>query len=130
MLFFQFLLIIGVAVAGILAVRFLPGDRSLAIKRILALLFVAAAVLAIIFPDTLTVVANFFGIGRGVDLLLYVFIVAALLFAAATVRAKARTDARVTELARAVALMEARLAQPSEPQPIEPEKTDPHQTDG
>lgn len=130
MLFFQFLLIIGVAVAGILAVRFLPGDRSLAIKRILALLFVAAAVLAIIFPDTLTVVANFFGIGRGVDLLLYVFIVAALLFAAATVRAKARTDARVTELARAVALMEARLAQPIEPQPIEPEKTDPHQTDG
>lgn len=107
----QFLLILGVAVAAILAVRFLPGDRSLAVKRIIALLFALAAILAIVFPTVLTSVANFFGIGRGADLLLYVFIIAALLFAVATVRAKARTDARVTELARAVALMEARLAE-------------------
>lgn len=109
MTIFQLLLIVGVAIAAILAIRFLPGERSLAIKRIIALLFVVAAILAIIFPTALTVVANFFGIGRGTDLLLYVFIVAVLLFAVATIRAKARSDSRVTELARAVALMEARL---------------------
>jgi hypothetical protein len=109
MIIFQFLLIAGVIVVAILAIRFMPGERSLALKRIFALLFVVAAVLAIIFPNALTAVANFFGIGRGADLLLYVFILAALTFAVATVRAKARSDARVTELARAVALMEARL---------------------
>lgn len=114
MTIFQFLLIIGVILAAILAIRFLPGDRSLAIKRILALLFSLAAILAIIFPDTLTVIAHFFGVGRGVDLLLYAFVIAGLFFAAATVRAKARTDARVTELARAVALMEARLSEPTQ----------------
>ncbi len=72
---------------------------------------VAAAVLAIVFPTALTSIAKFFGIGRGADLLLYVSIMAGMLFAVATMRAKARSDARVTELARAVALMEARLAE-------------------
>ena len=116
MTIFQFLLIIGVALAAILAIRFLPGERSLALKRILALLFVIAAILAIVFPNALTSIARFFGIGRGADLLLYVFIVAALLFAVATVRAKARSDARVTELARAVALMEARQREQADDQ--------------
>lgn len=111
MMIFQFLLIVVVIVVAVLAVRALPGERSLAIKRILAILFVIAAAIAIIFPAVLTAVANFFGIGRGADLLLYGFIVVALMFAVATVRAKARSDARVTELARAVALMEARLTE-------------------
>lgn len=116
MTLFQFLLILGVVVATGFALRLLPGERSLALKRILALLFVLAAVLAIIFPAMLTVIARFFGIGRGTDLLLYVFIVAVLLFAVATIRAKARSDARVTELARAVALMEARFSEQQEAQ--------------
>ncbi|NLA65878.1 MAG: DUF2304 domain-containing protein [Leucobacter sp.] len=109
MIIFQLLLIIGVVIAALLAIRFLPGDHSLAIKRLLALLFAVAAVLSIIFPTALTALARIFGIGRGADLLLYVSIVAMLLFAVATVRAKARSDARVTDLARAMALMEARL---------------------
>ena len=105
---FQLLLIAAVVIAAALAVKFLPGERSLALKRIFAIIFVVVAALAILFPSALTVVANFFGIGRGTDLLLYVFIIMMLLFAVATVRAKARSDARVTELARAVALIEAR----------------------
>ncbi|KIP51378.1 DUF2304 domain-containing protein [Leucobacter komagatae] len=104
----QFLLIAGVLIAVVLAVRFLPGDRSLAIKRIVAIVFAVSAVLAILFPQALTRVASFFGVGRGTDLLLYVFVLMTLWFAVATIRAKARSDARVTDLARAVALMEAR----------------------
>lgn len=114
MTFFQLLLILGIAAAAILSIRFLRGERSLAIKRIMALVAAFAAVLAILFPSILTKVANFFGIGRGADLLLYVFIIGALLFAVATVRAKARSDARVTQLARSVALMEARLIERQE----------------
>ncbi len=107
----QFLLIVGIIFAAAFAMRVLPGDRSLALKRIFALLFVAVAILAILFPNTLTAVAGFFGVGRGTDLLLYLFVIMTLLFAAATIRAKARSDARVTELARAVALIEARNAE-------------------
>lgn len=109
MTLFQFLLIAGIFAAAVIAMRFFPGDRSLALKRIFALLFAAAAVLAILFPTALTAVANFFGIGRGADLLLYVSIIGGLLFVVAIVRSKARSEARVTQLARAVALMEARL---------------------
>ncbi|GAA2177138.1 DUF2304 domain-containing protein [Leucobacter tardus] len=111
MFLIQFILIVGIVIATTAAVRFLPGDRSLALKRIIALLFVIAAVLAIIFPDALTTIANFVGVGRGADLLLYILVVMVLLFAVATVRAKARSDARVTDLARAVALLEARLTE-------------------
>lgn len=110
----QFLLIAGVVIAAALAVRVLPGDRSLALKRIFAILFSIVAILAIVFPTALTAIAGFFGVGRGTDLLLYAFVLMGLLFAVTTVRAKARGDARVTELARAVALMEARQREAGE----------------
>ncbi|MFC5338899.1 DUF2304 domain-containing protein [Leucobacter denitrificans] len=115
MTIFQFALIIGVVGAAVFAIRVLPGERSLALKRILALLFVVAAILAIIFPSTVTAIANVLGIGRGTDLLLYVFIVMTLIFAVAIIRAKARSDARVTDLARAVALIEARTLEKESP---------------
>lgn len=124
MTFFQLLLIAAVVIAAALAVRFLPGERSLALKRIFAILFVAAAVFAILFPNVLTAVANFFGIGRGTDLLLYLFIVAVMIFAVATVRAKARSDARVTDLARAVALIEARTLEGRSRSTAAPDRTD------
>lgn len=110
----QFILIIGVLIAAGLAMKFLPGDRSLALKRIFALGFVVVAVLAILFPSALSAVAQFIGVGRGADLLLYIFVVMTLLFAVATIRAKARSDARVTDLARAVALMDARISERTE----------------
>ncbi len=106
---FQVLLIALVIIITLFAVRSLPGEKSLAIKRLLAMLFVVAAVIAILFPQLLSMVARFFGIGRGTDLLLYGFIIAGLVFAVLIIRAKARSDARVTDLAREVALIEARL---------------------
>lgn len=111
MTIFQLLLIIIVAVVAIFALRLLSGDRSLAVKRMLAILFAVAAVLAIVFPQALTWLAHLLGIGRGADLLLYVFVLATLVFGLGSVRTRARQDARVTELARAVALMEARLSE-------------------
>lgn len=106
---FQFLLIIGVIALVIFGIRLLPGDKSLAIKRIFGGLIGVFAVLAILFPDFVTTVANAVGIGRGTDLLLYLFIIFVMFLTLSIMRAKARTDARVTDLARAVALMEARI---------------------
>lgn len=106
----QFLLVVGIVVVAVLATRALPQDSSLAVKRILMFLFVAAAVLAIIFPEWLTAVAQFVGVGRGTDLLLYLFIIATLLYAVASERKRARSEAKLTDLSRAVALLEARLA--------------------
>lgn len=108
MIVFQLILVVVVVVVVLLVMRPMSGDRSLALKRLTAIVFAVGALLAIFFPGALTWVANILGIGRGADLLLYTFIVAGLLFAVSSVRARARQDARVTELARAVALMEAR----------------------
>lgn len=105
----QLLLVVAIIAVAIIAVRSLSGDKSLAVKRILAILGAMFAIVSILFPQFLSMIANFFGVGRGADLLLYMLVIAGLFFAVATVRAKARTDARVTDLARAVALMEARL---------------------
>ncbi|UOQ59928.1 DUF2304 domain-containing protein [Leucobacter rhizosphaerae] len=114
---FQLLLIVAVAVVAVLTLRLLSGDRSLAIKRLISILAAVAALLAIIFPQALTWVANLLGIGRGTDLLLYLAIIAALLFAVGMMRAQARRDAKATELARAVALMEARLLESQDRRP-------------
>lgn len=108
---FQFILIGAVFFGALLAIRAFRGEKSLAIKRIFAILIAVCGVFAILFPNTLTVVAHFFGIGRGTDLLLYGFVIATMIFGVAVLRAKARSDARVTELARSVALMEARLTE-------------------
>lgn len=106
---FQLILIAVFIFVAVLAVRSLPGEKSLAIKRILAFLFVVCSVAAILFPQLLSQLAAFMGVGRGTDLLLYGFVITALVFAVMIVRAKARSDARVTDLAREVALIEARL---------------------
>lgn len=114
MTIFQFILVVAVFLGALLAIRSFRGEKSLALKRIFALIIAIGGVFAIIFPNALTAVANFFGIGRGTDLLLYGFVVATMIFGVAVLRAKARSDARVTELARAVALIEARLPDTSE----------------
>lgn len=111
MTIFQLLLIVVIAIAAIAALRTLRGDRSIAIKRLIAILIAFAALLAIVFPEILTWAANLIGIGRGTDLLLYLFVIVTILFGVGAVRARARQDARVTELARAVALMEARMSE-------------------
>lgn len=107
----QVILILGVVLSAVMLVRGLSGEKSLAMKRLFALVGVILAVLAIMFPHWVTVIARLVGIGRGTDLLLYLFIIGALVFAVSVIRAKARSDARVTRLARAVALMEARLTE-------------------
>lgn len=111
---FQFILILGVIALAIFSIRLLPGEKSLAIKRIFGALAAALAILAVLFPEVLTIIANSVGIGRGTDLLLYLFIIFVMFLTVSIMRAKARSDARVTELARAVALIEARFLEHSD----------------
>lgn len=47
--------------------------RSLLIDRVIALTLFTLALFAVIFPDYTTVAANAVGVGRGADLVLYLF---------------------------------------------------------
>ena len=50
-----------------------PGQRE-AIRRVVGVLVVLAGILAVLWPDLTTTVANAVGVGRGTDLVLYLFV--------------------------------------------------------
>ncbi len=71
-------------------------------------LFVIAAVYAIVRPNDTTVVAHWLGIGRGADLLEYAFIIAFLFTTISAYMRFKDLELRYARLARAVALEGAR----------------------
>ena len=93
----------------IAAVLLLPrkGARSLALRRLTTLALLIAGIAAVINPHWLSWLAGFVGIGRGTDLLLYVFII---VFMGHTVTAGMRAslaDQQITQLARELAILNA-----------------------
>ncbi|MGU3644445.1 DUF2304 domain-containing protein [Microbacterium sp. C23T] len=112
----QILLIAAILVIGFLVIRNPGSDSHLAIRRLLLLGFVVAAVLSVLFPQWLTWVATLIGVGRGTDLLLYALVVVVLVFIATQYRANVEQNRRITQLARRIALLEARESEsPAEP---------------
>jgi hypothetical protein len=100
------------AIVGFL-VMFIRGQHGVRMQASKKLAFFAFLVLnawAVIRPeDTTWVAKHIFGIGRGVDLLLYAMIVA-FVFAIINFYLRLReSEQRVTELARAVAIRDAEL---------------------
>ena len=117
----QVLLLIG---AALLLVAFLRGRNTMrfqAGKKLLLGLFAVVFAVAVVFPDTLTAIANLLGVGRGADLLLYALVVAFFFVSLNTYLKFKDLELRNTRLARRVAIMEAaqrrhqRLSQGHEP---------------
>ena len=76
-------------------------------KRILLGMFVVAAIVAVLYPDELTVLANMLGVGRGADLLLYAT-VAGLVSSLLVIYTKFKdAEAKMAELARHIAILES-----------------------
>jgi hypothetical protein len=83
------------------------------VRRLGLLLFAAFAVVTILFPRTWTALAQFVGVGRGADLVLYALVVA---FLSSTVTTYVRfrdMETRYTRLARRIALDEAGAPPPA-----------------
>lgn len=103
----QFLLIVAVTALGAVVMRRTGADSHLAIRRLLMMLFILAAVLSILFPQWLTWVAALIGVGRGTDLLLYVLVLMFLAFVYTQYRRNTQLERRLTLLARRLALLDA-----------------------
>ncbi len=71
-------------------------------------LFVVAAVYAILRPDDTTVLANWLGVDRGADLLSYALVIAFAFTTISTYLRFKELELRYAQLARAVALLSAR----------------------
>lgn len=93
-------------------------------------LMVFAAVWAILRPDDVTVVANWLGVDRGTDLMLYVLIIAFFFTTMSTWVRFREQELRYARLARAVALQNAvppTTARPTSARPApKPPETEPN----
>lgn len=106
-LIIQIVLILGIALVGLMLTRSTAGARHQAIRRILLVVFLLFAVFAVMFPNLLTRVAHFVGVGRGTDLLLYGLVIAFFAALATQFRRFAALEDKITALAREVALLTA-----------------------
>lgn len=103
----QIALVLSVVLVSLALMRGGSNARHLAIRRIMLVLFACVAAFSVFFPELLTQVARFFGIGRGTDLVLYALTVSFLVFMATTYQRFRHLETTFTKLARRIALDEA-----------------------
>ncbi|MCC3277713.1 DUF2304 domain-containing protein [Arthrobacter sp. zg-Y40] len=103
----QTVLVLAVVLISLVLMRGGTNARHLAIRRMLVVVFAAGAAFSIFFPELLTAVANFLGIGRGTDLVLYATVVSFLVFMATTYQRFRQLEVSLTRLSRRVALDDA-----------------------
>ena len=97
----QFILILGL-LASLALYRY--AYRSTLRDRILILGILAAGLLAVLFPDHTSVLAEYLGVGRGTDLVVYFFFVASIFFSILFYSKLRRLEISQTELIRAMAI--------------------------
>lgn len=105
----QVVLILAILGVALLLNRTTADSRHQAIRRLLLLGFVVAAVVSVAIPSVLSQLAAFVGVGRGTDLLLYALVIAFLSYIATSLRRTRQLTARITVLARELALAQARI---------------------
>jgi small membrane protein len=108
----KFLLVPAVVLAVLLSLRSRASLRGQARRKIVAALTIVAGVVAVLVPDTLQVLADAVGVGRGTDLLLYMLGIVTIYLVGSTSARFREQEAKLARLSRQVALAdtEARLA--------------------
>ena len=84
--------------------------RSVLVERLLLIVLALVGLLLTLAPDSATLVANFLGVGRGTDLILYIWI---LVFIVKALRDQSKFreyDRLITDLVRQIALQNAQPA--------------------
>lgn len=104
----QFLLIAAIITLLVYLLRSRRSAQARAWVKVGYVLFVVAAVYAIVRPDDTTVLANWLGVDRGSDLLGYALIVAFLFTTLSTYMRFKDLELKYAQLARAVAIDGAR----------------------
>jgi len=93
-----------------------PGRYARTVNGLLALVWASACVL-ILNPELATVVAGIFGIKRGVDLVLYVFVILAFFYAMITYYRLCDIRKDITLIVRHIAIAEHKI--PAEKERVE-----------
>ncbi len=107
MILIQLLLILAF-VAALLKFLVNPGSHHInAWKKIIGTLLMVLAIFAVLFPNTLSTLANYVGVGRGADLLLYILALS-FTFLAINLYVRGKQDEkRFAKVVRKLAILEA-----------------------
>ena len=105
----QVLLIAAVIALLVYLLRSRTNAKAKAWVKVGYLLFVIAAIYAILRPDDTTVLANLLGVRRGADLITYALIIAFVFTTMSTYLRFKELELKYARLARAVALEGARV---------------------
>ncbi|EEH63780.1 hypothetical protein HMPREF0044_0799 [Gleimia coleocanis DSM 15436] len=98
------LLVLSLALLAYGIIRPVKSASHLAIRRLGMLFFIGVAAVTAVFPQIVTYVAQYLGIGRGADLLLYGLTIAFFSSLATAYRKDSATERKLTKLARTIAL--------------------------
>lgn len=104
----QVLLITSVVALLVYLLRSRTNAKAKAWVKVGYVLFVIAAIYAILRPDDTTVLANWLGVDRGADLLTYALVIAFVFTTMSTYLRFKELELRYAQLVRAVALQSAR----------------------
>jgi hypothetical protein len=105
----QWILIIALVLVAVYLLKAKRSASQQAIRRLVILGVLAAGVLATLFPTYTNALAAYVGIGRGVDLIFYAFIVFMLFYIVHQFRRQLWQEKVTTDLARALTLTQAAL---------------------
>lgn len=100
-------LIIGLLLVFVFMVRPVKSASHLALRRIGLTIIVVIAAIAVVFPSTINQIARIIGVTSGVNLVVYILVIAVFTQMATSYRRDVATERKITELARAVALLTA-----------------------
>lgn len=104
----QVLLITAVVALLVYLLKSRTNAKAKAWVKVGYVLFVIAAIYAILRPDDTTVLANWLGVDRGADLLSYALVIAFVFTTMSTYLRFKELELRYAQLVRAVALQSAR----------------------
>jgi hypothetical protein len=110
----RILLLAGLAAIGWLV--FLRRNK-LPIHIVVVLALLAAGAWAVIFPDQTHVIAHYVGVGRGADLITYIFEIATLFILIHYYTKFVEVQRQVTQLTREMAILRAELERLQQPPP-------------
>lgn len=110
----KILLLLAILAFGLLAFRGSQRALHKVLWRGYVVLVALLAALSVVFPNSLTRVANAVGVGRGADLLLYVLVVTFMLVSVVLFRRLAELERRYVALARTLAVRDAIAAEERE----------------
>lgn len=99
----KFLLVGGLLLAAALLLRG-PAHRQIALRRMFGLALAGVGVIAVIWPDLTTQVANRVGVGRGTDLVLYLAVLGFAFVSIAVYQRISTLETQITALTRELAL--------------------------